>query len=170
MSSESSNPINQHFCSFLFLSTRRSRNSQGCLGLRFPLPTTSLRSCIVIKPIPSLLRPGESGTSSTPSMGAAWRTSIPSCTTACTATWTGWGSSCWHPLLLVTWCYGHFLKIGPHSFRGMKCADDRVLLLSVQGGPLWMIVLDFLVQPEGLEVGQAHFLQHGKSQLSFASV
>lgn len=52
----------------------------------------------------------------------------------------------------------------------MKCADDRVLLLSVQGGPLWMIVLDFLVQPEGLEVGQAHFLQHGKSQLSFASV
>lgn len=149
ISSEQSNHINQHWYSFLFLSMRRSRISQGCLVLQFLLRTTSLRSCTVIRWTPSLLRPRESGTLSTPSMGAAWRTSIPSCTTACTATWTGWGSCHCHHLPLLTCSWGHFLKIGPDSFRGMKCVDDLVLLFSFHCRPLWMAVLDFLGQPEG---------------------
>lgn len=31
----------------------------------------------------------------------------------------------------------------------MKCADDLILLFSLQCRPLWMVVLDFLVQPGG---------------------
>lgn len=87
---------------FLFSSMRRSRSSLGCLVLLFLLRISSLRSHIVIKWMPSLLRPGVSRTSSMPSMAAAWRTSIPFCTTACTAIWTGWGSWCslWAPTLV----------------------------------------------------------------------
>lgn len=31
----------------------------------------------------------------------------------------------------------------------MKCADDLILLFSLHCRPLWLVVLDFLVQPEG---------------------
>lgn len=30
----------------------------------------------------------------------------------------------------------------------MKCADDLMLLFSLRCSPWWMVVLDFLVQPE----------------------
>lgn len=52
-------------------------------------------------------------------------------------------------LLVSPSSLGHFLQIGPNSFRGLKCADVLLLLFSLQCGPLGMVVLHFLVQTKG---------------------